>query len=613
MADTPIDNLLITIKQTGGGEVARTLESMAKGLRALRDSASGTKATAFNNLATGIKTIADATANLKGVENLERMAAALERLKALGAIKIKVPKISTSGKGGSGGGTVSGSGTASGDGGAGGVATELEHTADKLENLTMSAKEADKVLASLKNKYFGWMKAIGRVAVYRAIRSVIKSIMQSLNDGLEHFYQYSLKVEGLYATARTEIKTSMHYVSDALGAAAGQLIEKIYPVVVKILDATAEIFNNISEMIAHLSGEETYTRAVRGIADINAEAKKLKATILGFDEINKLNGNNGSGMDESGHFEEAKVNKMRASVTAGIMSGLGALLVGSGIASITADVIKLTEALGVKGLAGAAQKASEAIGTAGAGGAGGSGLLGKLAAGVGAAVLLKMGDIHFENMLAAEEADQKVVQGIQAAIGGIGAVALGYAAGGIPGVVITIGAMIKMVVDDIVLDDATRKKVQNGLEEFGDTLPGNDYGSYAREDLSKVGEDLDRYAENMKEATSFWDKIDAWFNLNADTLAHGLDAAINSVDSVVSMAFGNYGTPKGDYSKLYRGGDGKWYTEDGTLWDSTNGVNVTNNSGTNVTVELDGEVLARAVAGAGNRIDRRGGNYDELR
>lgn len=608
MADTPIDNLLITIKQTGGGEVAKTLESMAKGLRALRDSASGTKATAFNNLASGIKTIADATANLKGVENLERMAAALERLKALGAIKIKVPKISTSGKGGSSGGTVSGSGTASGDGGAGGVADELEHTADKLENLTMSAKEADKVLASLKNKYFGWMKAIGRVAVYRAIRSVIKSIMQSLNDGLEHFYQYSLKVEGLYATARTEIKASMHYVSDALGAAAGQLIEKIYPVVVKILDATAEIFNNISEMIAHLSGEETYTRAVRGIADINAEAKKLKATILGFDEINKLNGNNGSGTDETGHFEEAKVNKMRASVTAGIVSGLGALLVGSGIASITADVIKLTEALGVKGLAGAAQKASEAIGATGSGGIGGSGLLGNLAAGIGAAVLLKMGDIHFENMLAAEEADQKVVQGIQAALGGIGAVALGYAAGGIPGVVITIGAMIKMVVDDIVLDDNTRNKVKDEIEEFGDSLPGNDYGDYAREDLEKVGEDLDRYAENMQKATSFWDKVDAWFNLNGDLLAHGLSAFGDTIDARTSEAWNNV-------KNSFTNSDPNWTWRQGvTDLADYYGFDIDpGSSDINVIVELDGEVLARGVSNAGNKINYRGGNYDELR
>lgn len=594
MADTPIDNLLITIKQTGGGEVAKTLESMAKGLRALRDSASGTKATAFNNLASGIKTIADATANLKGVENLERMAAALERLKALGAIKIKVPKISTSGKGGSGGGTVSGSGTASGDGGAGGVADELEATADKLENLTMSAKEADKVLASLKNKYFGWMKAIGRVAIYRAIRSVIKSIMQSLNDGLEHFYQYSLKVNGLYATARTEIKTSMHYVSDALGAAAGQLIEKIYPVVVKILDATAEIFNNISEMIAHLSGEETYTRAVRGIADINAEAKKLKATILGFDEINKLNGNNGSGTDETGHFEEAKVNKMRASVTAGIVSGLGALLVGSGIASITADVVKLTEALGVKGLAGAAQKASEAIGTAGSGGAGGSGLLGvlgKLAAGVGAVVALKFTDVSFENYLSAEEGDEKMVAGIQSVIGAVGTVGLAAIAGGAAGVAIAIPALVAIAIQDVLVNKEARQKVDDALSEFNQWV-------------TKVvtGEDVEGGGRGITSkfiTSGLYRSLASYLPGARDVLAGEMRDLTGQTDNSVS--------------KLYRGGDGKWYTEDGTLWDSTNGVNVTNNSGTNVTVELDGEVLARAVAGAGNRIDRRGGNYDEVR
>ena len=594
MADTPIDNLLITIKQTGGGEVARTLESMAKGLRALRDSASGTKATAFNNLASGIKTIADATANLKGVENLERMAAALERLKALGAIKIKVPKISTSGKGGSGGGTVSGSGTASGDGGAGGVADQLEQTADKLENLTMSAKEADKVLASLKNKYFGWMKAIGRVAIYRAIRSVIKSIMQSLNDGLEHFYQYSLKVNGLYATARAEIKTSMHYVSDALGAAAGQLIEKIYPVVVKILDATAEIFNNISEMIAHLSGEETYTRAVRGIADINAEAKKLKATILGFDEINKLNGNNGSGADETGHFEEAKVNKMRASVTAGIMSGLGALLVGSGIASITADVVKLTEALGVKGLAGAAQEATNAFGSAGSGGTGGSGLLGalgKLAAGVGAVVALKFTDVSFENYLSAEEGDEKMVAGIQSIIGAVGTVGLAAIAGGAAGVAIAIPALVAIAIQDVLVNKEARQKVDDALSEFNQWMTKTVTG----EDVEGGGRGI-----TSKFITSgFYRGLASYLPGARDVLAGEMRDLTGQTDNSVS--------------KLYRGGDGKWYTEDGTLWDSTNGVNVNNGSGANITIELDGEVLARAVAGAGNRIDRRGGNYDELR
>lgn len=463
MADTPIDNLLITIKQTGGEEVARTLESMAKGLRALRDSASGTKATAFNNLASGIKTIADAASSIKNVENLERMAAALERIKAVGTIKIKVP----GGKANGGGTlTVGGGLDTNGGGVSGGNADAIEQAANNMKDFEKAAKEADKTLASLKAKYFGWIKAVGRIAVYRAIRSILKGIMQSLNDGLEHFYQYSVKVNGLYATARAEIKTSLHYVSDALGAAAGQLIEKIYPVVVKILDTTAEIFNYISEAIAFMSGEETYTRAVRGMADINAEAKKLKATILGFDEINKLNGNNGSGEDEFGHFEEAVVNKTRAGLTTGVLAGFGALLAGSGIASLVNDVTKLADALGTKGLAGAAEAAGKSFGTWGEGtnGAGGSGLLGalgRLAAGIGAVICFEIGNVQFENFLAADDFDSKLQSAISTLFSDVGTVAFSAMAGGGWGIALSIPLIITTRLSQFTVAKAT-ENWQNG-------------------------------------------------------------------------------------------------------------------------------------------------------
>lgn len=633
----PIETLKITVTSSGAGQVRKNLEEVAAGLKAVRDSVKGgtdqvgniverlkllisaisdldgdkvdklarlgdalsklkagtvgsSSEAVFNKIANGIKTISDAAKDIKNLEALERLADVLERLKAVGFIKMGISGTKSVAKAAK---EAEDAGIGTGDSGAGGEADQLDP--EKLKQLKKDLKEADSILASLKNKYLGWIKAITRIALYRAIRSVIKSIMQSLNDGLEHFYQYSLKVNGLYATARTEIKTSMHYVSDALGAAAGQLIEKIYPVVVKILDATAEIFNNISEMIAHLSGEETYTRAVRGVADVNAEAKKLKATILGFDEINKLNGNNGSGTDETGHFEEAKVNKMRASVTAGIMSGLGALLLGSGIADITADVIKLTNALGVKGgLAGAAQEATNALGSAGSGGSGGSGLfgvLGKFAAGVGAVVALKFTDVSFENYLSAEEGDEKMVAGIQSIIGAFGTVGLAALAGGAAGVAIAIPALVTIAIQDVLVNKEAREKVDNALSEFNQWMTKTVTG----EDVEGGGRGI-----TSKFITS--------------GLFRGLAAYIPGVRDVLAGEVRDLtGQTNTGATKLYRGEDGKWYTLGGDLWDSTNGVNVTNNSGTNVTVELDGEVLARAVAGAGNRIDRRGGNYDELR
>ena len=581
MAEVPIDNLLITIKQTGGTEVARTLESMAKGLRSLRDSASGTKATAFNNLASGIKTIADAAASIKNVENLERMAAALERIKAIGTIKIKVP-----GTKADGGGTVTVGGGLDTNGGgvSGGNADAIEQAAKKMKDFEKAAKEADKTLASLKSKYFGWIKAIGRIALYRAIRSILKGIMQSLNDGLDHFYQYSVKVNGLYATARAEIKTSLHYVSDALGAAAGQLIEKIYPVVVKLLDMTAEIFNYISEAIAFMSGEDTYTKAVRGLADANAEAKKLKATLLGFDEINKLNGNNGSGEDEFGHFEEAAVNKVRASATTGILAGIGAFFAGSTIASIINDINKLTTALGTKGLAGAAQKAAESFGTEGTGanGTGGSGLLGvlgRVAAGLGAVVALKFTDTSFENFIAADEADEKLQAGIQTALGSVGTVALAGMAGGAAGIMIAIPAMLAIAIQDVLVNDEAREKVDAALSGFNEwvtkVVTGEDEAGGGRGITSKI-------------ITSNWFRDLSRYSSTARKLL---------TDETTKLT----GTPAGDVTHLYRGSDGNFYTADQISTPTYTDTSPT----VNVSLELDGEVVAKVVAKANNSYARR--------
>ena len=581
MAEVPIDNLLITIKQTGGTEVARTLESMAKGLRSLRDSASGTKATAFNNLASGIKTIADAAASIKNVENLERMAAALERIKAIGTIKIKVP-----GTKADGGGTVTVGGGLDTNGGgvSGGNADAIEQAAKKMKDFEKAAKEADKTLASLKSKYFGWIKAIGRIALYRAIRSILKGIMQSLNDGLDHFYQYSVKVNGLYATARAEIKTSLHYVSDALGAAAGQLIEKIYPVVVKLLDMTAEIFNYISEAIAFMSGEDTYTKAVRGLADANDEAKKLKATLLGFDEINKLNGNNGSGEDESGHFVEATVNKARASATTGILAGVGAFFAGSTIASIINDISKLTTALGTKDLAGAAQKAAEAFGTEGTGanGTGGTGLLGvlgRVAAGIGAVVALKFTDTSFESFLAADEADEKLQSGIQTALGSIGTVALAGMAGGAVGIMIAIPAMLAIAIQDVLVNDEAREKVDTALSGFNEwvtkVVTGEDTAGGGRGITSKI-------------ITSGWFRDLSRYSPTARKLL---------TDETTKLT----GTPAGDVTHLYRGGDGNFYTADQISTPTYTDTSPT----VNVSLELDGEVVAKVVAKANNSYARR--------
>ena len=507
----PIETLKITISSSGAGQVRKNLEEIAAGLGEVKKAVGrgmgglekvvqnlkllleevghiseekldklaklgdamakvkagvtgGASEKTYEKIAYGLSLISAAAGNIKNIENLERLATVLERLKAAGYVKLSLSGVKqTNAQADSIMDSGLGSATGGNAGGTSSKAAEREQKRKERER-QKAIKEADSMLSSLKAKYFGWIKAIGRIALYRAIRSIIKGIMQSLNDGLEHFYQYSVKVNGLYATARAEIKTSLHYVSDALGAAAGQLIEKIYPVVVKLLDMTAEIFNYISEAIAFMSGEDTYTKAVRGLADANDEAKKLKATLLGFDEINKLNGNNGSGEDESDHFVEATVNKVRASATTGVLAGIGAFFAGSTIASIINDISKLTTALGTKGLAGAAQKASEAFGTEGGNGTSGSGLLGALGrftAGIAAVISFKIGNVQFENFLAADDFDSKLQSAISTLFSDVGTVAFSAMAGGGWGISLAIPLIITTRLSQFTVSKAT-DNWQNG-------------------------------------------------------------------------------------------------------------------------------------------------------
>lgn len=634
----PIETLKITVTSSGAGQVRKNLEEVAAGLKAVRDSVKGgtdqvgniverlkllisaisdldgdkvdklarlgdalsklkagtvgsSSEAVFNKIANGIKTISDAAKDIKNLEALERLADVLERLKAVGFIKMGISGTKSVAKAAK---EAEDAGIGTGDGGAGGEADQLDP--EKLKQLKKDLKEADSILAGLKNKYLGWIKAITRIALYRAIRSLIKGIMQSLNDGLEHFYQYSLKVNGLYATARAEIKTSMHYVSDALGAAAGQLIEKIYPVVVRILDATAEIFNNISEMIAYLSGEETYTRAVRGVADVNAEAKKLKATILGFDEINKLNGSNGSGDDEYGHFEEALVDKKRAKITSAIVESISAIFVGSKVLSLAQDFQKLARALGVKGVAGAALEASGNFGglsdgfdTASSSASGFANALEKVADGV----------IAVAGAVTTFKAGEKVGKGkgtpgtkIQGAGGILATTLAGAKLGGVPGAILgamggTLAGIAGLVKGEI--DNGYFKRHEKSVNSAWDLLGGaqlaqlQGFSSLAeKEGIRMSGEAVDEIADiNNKLA-------------GVSPTAPYSDAY--KQDKIASMFPGMPPIPT-----------------DGGLWDGTNGVAVTSGTTTQVTVELDGDVLATAMAGAGHRIDRRGSNRDELR
>ena len=147
------------------------------------------------------------------------------------------------------------------------------------------------------------MSDIMRIVKYRAIRSAIRMITQGFSEGLKNAYNYANAVGNQFAASMNQISTAALYAKNSLGAMAMPLINTLAPAIDFIVDKFVDMLNFINQAIASLTGQATWTKAIKyptqwGDAAKNAAngakaaADKYKATILGIDEINPLNGVN---------------------------------------------------------------------------------------------------------------------------------------------------------------------------------------------------------------------------------------------------------------------------------------------------------------------------------
>lgn len=177
--------------------------------------------------------------------------------------------------------------------------------------------------------FFGKLvTSIGRIAFYRAIRTAMKMVVQSVKEGYTNLIGYSQAMNSMdsqnvfntmtaYASAFLKIKNSV-------AAAVSPLVGALLPAIQTVANWFIAGANAVNQFLSALVGKSTFTRATDYVAQIGEQAsgstgkvKELKRTLLGFDEINRLNGDRPSGgggggvstPDYSSMFEEADIAK----------------------------------------------------------------------------------------------------------------------------------------------------------------------------------------------------------------------------------------------------------------------------------------------------------------
>lgn len=353
-AGVTVDSLVIDVK-TSAGQAAKELNSLSSALTRLKTATAGGYS-GLASLARNLKKVAEQidTVDLAKVQALASMMHATATAKST-AGSIKIPKSVVKGLGTTGGG---------------------ESTGDR-DGLTSATKKAGKAADKASGKFGKFLESLKRVAVYRLIRTALKKISEALQTGMKNIYQYSMVTKTELAPTMDKIAVSTLYWKNSLGAVGGQLVQQFAPVLIKISDTLAEVNNDLAQMIAMLRGVDTYTKAKK-IKEYAGAWAELNRELLGFDEINKLNGGGNGGVDYSEMFEEAVVSKGEAATTLTIVTAIGAALAAWKITSFIAELNTAKTLLGTIAPILGANAAGKAAGV-NAAASGASGVLGAAA------------------------------------------------------------------------------------------------------------------------------------------------------------------------------------------------------------------------------------------
>lgn len=184
-------------------------------------------------------------------------------------------------------------------------------------------------------------KILSRMIIWRSINALI----MGTTEGMNNMVQASSKANA----AMSQLQSGFTYVKNSTAAMLLPALQSILPVINKIIQAVAGLFNMLGALFAKFRGDSTFTKAVyvqqdyaKSLNKSNKAAKDLKGTLAGFDQINLIQQQKDSGgtggADTSGMFKETSVesmlptdvskwmDKLKAAIKAGDWKGVGTVI-----------------------------------------------------------------------------------------------------------------------------------------------------------------------------------------------------------------------------------------------------------------------------------------------
>ncbi len=225
------------------------------------------------------------------------------------------------------------------------ASSSLQGSVQAFKKMSDFAKEAysnvGKLAGAVGNKLFGGISqavnkfnelksAIGRIALYRALRTVIKDATAGIQEGMENAYYWATLTGNKFASSMDQIATAAQYAKNSMGAMAAPIFNALAPVIDALIDKFVALVNIINQVFSILGGSGKWIKAIKyptsyasALGNTGSAAKDAKKQVdlflASFDELHLTEksdsgssggggGSGGGGKSYGSMFEYADVS-----------------------------------------------------------------------------------------------------------------------------------------------------------------------------------------------------------------------------------------------------------------------------------------------------------------
>ena len=182
---------------------------------------------------------------------------------------------------------------------------KAEQFAAATKDISASANSAGQAAAKAAPKMNKFASSIARIAKYRAIRAVIRAIVNAIKEGWENFAEFSKRTGEKqldFANKLKAVQSAGNTMKSQLGAAFATLFANVQPILLKLIELATNLANVLTMLFARLGGASGWYKATNGanaaanaIDNAGNAAKKALKYLAPFDELNVLPSNDSGG------------------------------------------------------------------------------------------------------------------------------------------------------------------------------------------------------------------------------------------------------------------------------------------------------------------------------